>query len=127
MSIFLAMYGNKVSISEALFISVFAMIVVFLVLLIISYLIDISAFFINGSKNKKRRNEVKVENVVSNTENVKQAANKDKDLVVVIAAAIAAYLGTSADNVHIKSIRRINQTDTPWTERGLLSQIEHLL
>ena len=55
MGLFLAMYGNKVNIEEALFISAFAMIVVFLVLLIISYLIDITAFFINGPKKKAEK------------------------------------------------------------------------
>ena len=51
---------------------------------------------------------------------------KNDDLVAVIAGAIAGYLGTSVDNIRIKSIRRIPQSDTPWTERGLLSQINKL-
>ncbi len=127
MSLYLAMYGDKVSIGEALFISVFAMIVVFVVLLIISYLIDVSAFFINAKKNKTQ---------VENTgDSVKSVSNENKDqvihnsndtLVAVIAAAIAAYVGTSVDNVKIKSIRRVNQNTSPWSERGLLSQMEKL-
>lgn len=119
MGLFLAMYGNSVKLTEALFISVFAMIVVFLVLLIISYLIDITAFFINGKKNKVVvKAETKVTKAVE-----KFDTKKSDDTVVVIAAAIAAYLGTSVDNVKIKSIRRVNQTDSPWTERGLFAQI----
>ena len=122
MGLFLAMYGNKVNIEEALFLSVFAMILVFLVLLIISYLIDITAFFINGPKKKA---EKKLENIEKKACDVKSVSkDKESDLVVVIAGAIAAYLGTSADNVVIKSIRRIPQSDTPWTGRGLLSQIK---
>lgn len=119
MGLFLAMYGNSVKLTEALFISVFAMIVVFLVLLIISYLIDITAFFINGKKNKVVvKAETKVTKAVEKVDN-----KKSDDTVVVIAATIAAYLGTSVDNVKIKSIRRVNQTDSPWTERGLFAQI----
>ena len=119
MGLFLAMYGNSVKLTEALFISVFAMIIVFLVLLIISYLIDITAFFINGKKNKVAvKTETKVVKAVDKVDN-----KKSDDTVVVIAAAIAAYLGTSVDNVKIKSIRRVNQTDSPWTERGLFAQI----
>ena len=119
MGLFLAMYGNSVKLTEALFISAFAMIVVFLVLLIISYLIDITAFFINGKKNKVAvKTETKVVKAVEKVDN-----KKSDDTVVVIAAAIAAYLGTSVDNVKIKSIRRVNQTDSPWTERGLFAQI----
>lgn len=120
MGLFLAMYGNDVKLSEALFISIFAMIVVFIVLLIISYLIDITAFFINiKPKNKE---VVRVESKLSET-NVKNDNKNENDTVVVIAAAIAAYLGTSVDNVRIKSIRRVNQNDSPWTERGLFAQI----
>ena len=120
MGLFLAMYGNDVKLSEALFISFFAMIVVFIVLLIISYLIDITAFFINVKP--KNKEVVRVESKLSET-NVKNDNKNENDTVVVIAAAIAAYLGTSVDNVRIKSIRRVNQNDSPWTERGLFAQI----
>ena len=119
MAIYLAMYGNEVSLNQAFFISVFAMIVVFLVLLIISYLIDITAFFINGSKKKKVVN-VKSENEVINT-GVKASSD---DLVAIIAAAVAAYLGTTVDNIRISKIRRVPQNDTPWVERAIISQIE---
>lgn len=119
MAIYLAMYGNEVSLNQAFFISVFAMIVVFLVLLIISYLIDITAFLINGSKKKKVVN-VKSENEVINT-GVKASSD---DLVAIIAAAVAAYLGTTVDNIRISKIRRVPQNDTPWVERAIISQIE---
>ena len=120
MGLFLAMYGNSVKLSEALFISVFAMIVVFVVLLIISYLIDITAFFINAKP--KDKDLVKV--AAKDDKVVDSISDEGKnDTVVVIAAAIAAYLGTSVDNVRIKSIRRIDQKDSPWTERGLFAQI----
>ncbi len=119
MAIYLAMYGNEVSLNQAFFISVFAMIVVFLVLLIISYLIDITAFFINGSKKKKVVN-VKSENEVINT-GVKASSD---DLVAIIAAAVATYLGTTVDNIRISKIRRVPQNDTPWVERAIISQIE---
>ena len=127
MGLILAMYGNEVKLGQAFFISIFAMIVVFLVLLIISYLIDITAFFIHG---KKKKVEVKKEAVNESTakpsEIKKETKGKSDGLVVTIAAAIAAYLGTSVDNVRIKSIRRVPQSDTPWTERGLLAQINKL-
>ena len=116
----LAMFGNEVKIGEALFISVFAMIVVFIVLLIISYLIDITAFFISGKKKVEIKKDINIET----TTEMKKGNTKDGSLVVTIASAIVAYLGTSVDNVRIKSIRRVPQSDTPWTERGLLSQIE---
>lgn len=119
--LFLAMYGDKVDIGQALFISIFAMAIVFLVLLVISYLIDITAFFIKGSAKPKKAN-----GAVSNTATSAPVKNKkgSDDTVVAIAAAIAAYLGTSVDNVRITKIRRIPQSSTAWTERGLLAQIK---
>ena len=111
---YLAMYGNKVSISEALFISVFAMIVVFVILLIISYLIDVSAFFING---KKKTNIATSESVIKNDEN-KDAkisdAKDDNTLVAIIAAAIASSLNTDVKNIRISRIRRLDGKVGPW-------------
>lgn len=40
------MFGTEISISDSVFISIFSMMVVFLVLLIISYMIDIVAFLL---------------------------------------------------------------------------------
>ena len=123
MRLFLAMYGNEVSLGQSLFISVFAMIVVFVVLLIISYLIDFTAFCINGSKSKvanKVTTEVKPKIDKSSTK------VDDSELVAVIAAVVASYLGTSVDNVMISKIRRIPQSNSPWAERGLLTQINKL-
>ena len=119
--LYLAMYGDKVELGQALFISLFAMAVVFLVLLIISYLIDITAFFLKGSAKPKKAN-----GAVSNTATSAPVTTKkgSDDTVVAIAAAIAAYLGTTVDNIRITKIRRIPQTDTAWTERGLLAQIK---
>ena len=119
--LYLAMYGDKVELGQALFISLFAMAIVFLVLLVISYLIDITAFFIKGSVKPKK---VNVE--ANKTKTVEPVTSKkgSDDTVAVIAAAIAAYLGTSVDNVRIAKIRRIPQNSTAWSERGLLAQIK---
>lgn len=113
MSLFLVMFGNEVSISEALFISVFAMTVVFLVLLIISYLIDISAFFTNG-----KQKQVKVDNenvVVVNDLAVNDKPKDDSELVAIITAAISEYLGTSSENIRIKKIRRSSSNRRSWS------------
>lgn len=121
MGFVLAIYGEKVNIGEALFISLFAMIVVFMVLLIISYLIDATAFFTKAKPKKS----LKVK--VTETAPKKDDSKSDNcDLVAVIAGALASYLGTSVDNIKIKSIRRVNQTDSPWTKRGLLNQINKI-
>lgn len=98
---FLALYGVKVSIGESIFISLFSMGVVFVVLLVISYMIDLVAAVINKGTKKSIKS---VANDVKNEEKISD------DLVVVIAAAIASYLGTDEKHLKIKKIRRINNT-----------------
>ena len=46
----------------------------------------------------------------------------DADLAV-LAAAIAAYLGTSADQLVVRSIRRIAPSETPWIQAGRTGSI----
>ncbi|MBQ2205093.1 MAG: OadG family protein [Lachnospiraceae bacterium] len=113
-----AMFGNEVSIGDSLFISVFAMLVVFTVLVAISYLVDLTAFFINKKPTKKI--------VVETATSVDNQPNKSSDeLVAIIAAAISSYLDKDTSQFRIKKIRRIPQNDSPWTKRGLLSLINN--
>lgn len=50
-------------------------------------------------------------------------AAPDADLAVLAAAAIAAYLGTSADRLVVRSIRRIAPSETPWIQAGRTGSI----
>ena len=118
--LFLAMYSDEVTLGQAGFISIFAMIVVFIVLLIISYMIDLTAFFLKGSNQVKKANGEDIRTAEPSPVNKKADGSAD---IVVIAAAVAAYLGTSVDNIKICKIRRVNQYDTTWTQNGLLTQI----
>lgn len=119
--LYLAMYGDKVSIGQAVFISIFAMLIVFVVLLIISYMIDITAFVLKGSNKPKKAN-----GVAESTTSVAPAKKADGSSadVAVIAAAVAAYLGVSVDNIRIQRIRRIDQSISPWSEKGLFTHIK---
>ena len=47
----------------------------------------------------------------------------DADLAVLAAAAIAAKLGTSADQLVVRSIRRIAPSETPWIQAGRTGSI----
>lgn len=105
---FLALYGENVNIAEAAFISIFSMVVVFVVLLIISYMIDIVAAIISKGTEKK----VEIKNT-----NEPMDIKVTDDTVAVIAAAIAAYMGSDVQNVNIKKIRRIDKSNT-WMRRN---------
>lgn len=110
------MYGDEVNIGQAFFISIFAMIIVFLVLLIISYMIDITAYLLKKETNVK----IPKSNVDKNVDTKKQ---DDTALVAVIAAAIASYTGVSVENIKVKKIRRVGNFDSTWFQNGTLKQL----
>ena len=117
--IFLAMYGNVVSFKEAMFISLFAMLIVFLVLLILSFMIDFTALFINKNKQKDV-NQVKIIKDENKNENNKIS---DTSLVAIITASIASMMNTDIDNIRITKIKRVGNANSMWSEKGLLDNI----
>ena len=119
--IFLAMYGNVVNFKEAIFISLFAMIIVFLVLLILSFMIDFTALIINKNKQKDV-NQVKI--IKDENKNKNENNNiSDTSLVAIIAASIASMMNTDIDNIRITKIKRVGNTNSMWSEKGLLDNI----
>ena len=104
---------GRVTIGSSIFILVFSMIVVFVVLLIISYMIDIMHFVITAKKPKKTK-----ENLVVSNDN--KNIMDDTILTATIAAAIASYMGTSSKNIRIKSIRRVEQNKSNWAIKSIL-------
>ena len=114
---FLAIYGNTITLSDALFISIFAMVVVFLVLLIISYMVDFTSFLLNRNNKKNSDNNNEKVSVEENSSNQNVS---DSHLVAIISAAIASYMKVPTDNLHIKSIRRIKQDNTAWNDKNLM-------
>ncbi len=96
------MYGEQVQISDAFFISFFSIAVVFIILLLISYMTDIVAFFVNKKTkvSKNSDNNIKIES--KSSEGV-----VDTKVVAAITAAICMIDGKSPNNLIIKSIKRI--------------------
>ena len=86
--------------------------IVFTVLIIISLLISCFKIFPYLEAKKKEKEaalkvaEVKPQAAASVETTVEQATMDDTELVAVIAAAIAAYEGTSTDGFVVRSIRR---------------------
>lgn len=88
------MFRENTTLAQGLLIAVFSIIVVFLVLLIISYLIDLVALVVKKFFNK---------NKVNTNAPSKKSAQSDEEIVAVITAAIAAYTGN--DNFEVKSVK----------------------
>ena len=98
------MFRENTTIAQGLIIAVFSMIVVFVILLVISYLIDLIAFLTKKSNAKK---------TVSNQCNQVALQNKtpDEEEAAAVVAAIAAYLGR--DNFTVKTIEN-KSNNSSW-------------
>ncbi len=111
--------GDHVSIGQALTITGFSIVVVFIGLIIISLLIS-ALKNISGDKKPEVSKAVVVP--VKKEEPEINEVN-DEELVAVIAAAIAASMGVGIPQLNIKSIRRVQQTTTPWAVASRQEQI----
>ena len=111
--------GDHVSIGQALIITGFSIVVVFVGLIVISMLIDLLK---NISADKKPEVAKTVVAPVKKEEPITNEIN-DEELVAVISAAIAASMGLYIPQLNIKSIRRITQTTTAWAVASLQEQI----
>lgn len=113
------MYGDNVTFAQAGVVCVFSMVVVFLVLLAISYMIDIIAKLLNRKKTAPQ----------STAQPDKQAAAPQQPAsthadVVLVTAAIAAYLGKSADQIVVRNIRKIGAEESAWKQAGKLDSLQ---
>lgn len=106
------------AITDAAINTVICLIVVFSVLIFISFIISLFKYIpkleaaLAGKKNKIELAETAVVNTVSQIE-VKEESEElsdDLELVAVITAAIAASTGTSTDGFVVRSIRRSNNS-----------------
>lgn len=127
--------ADKITIGQSLIITIFSMAVVFLVLIGISYLINLLKVATNNDK-KKSKKEVQVSRVESSTkskeklgpiveENVDEV--EDEELVAVIAAAVSASMGVSTSEMHIKSIKRVSTPSPAWVQVGRIEGVSNKL
>ena len=111
--------GDHVSIGQALTITGFSIVVVFIGLIVISLLIGLLK---NISADKKPEEAKTVVVPVKKEEAVINEVN-DEELVAVISAAIAASMGLSVPQLNIRSVRRVQQTRPAWAVASLQEQI----
>lgn len=117
--------GIEVTMGEALIVTLVSMLVVFLVLILISYIIGLLKNFAAGKK------PVAVKPEQANAAVIKQEVEAppstpeldERELIAVIAAAVAASLGRDIPEIRINSIRRVPQLTTPWREMGKQEQL----
>ena len=110
------MYGENITVLDGVIVSVFCIVTVFFVLLVISYLIDLTHWLCQKLEGRKQRPVESVENEQTS------AAPERVDHIdaVLVAAAIAAYTGKSQNEFIVRSIKPVTETERAWqqTSRG---------
>ena len=116
--------AQKVGLVEGLSTFAVGMGVVFLALILLVILLEMSGkFFANLDKKeaaKKQSTQVVVVPEVIAPEIVGTPEIDDLELIAVITATIAATMGTSADNLQVRSLRK---TNSPWKISGRTEQL----
>ena len=92
-----------------------------LALIFIQFLIG----FMTSMLTEKPKAEVASTPVATKSEAVTEEApeTNDEELVAVIAAAVAAHLGTSSNNVVIQNIRKVADATPTWGRAGIVDQM----
>ncbi|WP_052045198.1 OadG family protein [Caloranaerobacter azorensis] len=119
------MLGDNITIGQVLIVTVFSMGIVFLALLVISYIIDGFRFVFykeNKGVDKRQKKSIKPEKI--EPKEIFNEEEDDEELVAVITAAIAANISRPASEIKIRNIKRV-PTNTPvWARAGRLKQFE---
>ena len=105
---------QDVSFLEALTITLVSMIVVFLILITISYAIGVLKAF---SKKNHKEGQLNSNIVKDSKEEIKD----DQELVAVIAGALATSMGVDNPHIRISKIRRLE--NSTWNNAAKLEQI----
>lgn len=109
------------ALSEGIVTLVVGMSVVFVTLIILVVILEMSGKFFSSLEleNKKKIVEPQIKaNLVDDLEESNLV--DDLELIAVITAAIAASMGTTADNLQVRSIRKVNNS---WSKQGRIEQL----
>lgn len=113
--------------NEGLLVTVFAMGIVFAVLVVLSYIIKAETFVIDKIfRDKPIANskipEVQVPKVIDKINEIEITPEDETDeleLVAALMASICAYTGKSSNNFRINSIKRTNSNYSTWRNAGI--------
>lgn len=114
--------GDYISLSQALLVAVVSIVAVFVVLILIAFLISGLKAFSGEDKKKVESNPKEIKEAVQPTLVEEDPNAITEELVAVIAAAVAANLGMNIPDINIKSIRRVPQMTSTWSNVGSMKQ-----
>lgn len=106
----------RISFSEGLSISIFSMCIVFIALLLVSYIISLGAKLIAKSEHTEQQNKGNEVPVLTPAASASSEGNEDDRLIVpIIAAAVQAYTGEKSGKLEIRPLVRTAQKESAWT------------
>ena len=103
------MYGENITVLDGIIVSVFCIVTVFLVLLVISYLIDLIHWICQKLEGRKQPSAA-----ASAAQPAVVPEQNDHIDCVLAAAAIAAHTGQSQDAFIVRSIKPVPETERAW-------------
>lgn len=117
--------GEFISIRDSLIISLFSIIVIFIVLVVISIFISLLKNFDRKVEDPMKASEENINNIKEKSIKEKEAVQNivDEELIAVISAAVAASLGVSLLQINIKNIKRVNNNSSVWAIAGKQEQL----
>ena len=102
---------------------VICMITVVLVLIGLIYIIRIQKIVLaNFSGNKGKKTELKAQVSQNNTIDIIEIKD-DGELIAVISAAVAAFMGRQVSTIKVRSIKNMQPCTSSWNRAGRQDQI----
>ena len=96
--------------------TILGMVIVFVVLIILSYALDLLRII--GTDKKNPHLAKKVEQPTNSASAAEVPQEDDGEIIAVITAAIASLSGSSIENFFIKSIKPVPQKSNIWASTG---------
>lgn len=136
------MFGDVVTAGDTLLISGFSIFVVFLVLLLLSFMIDFFAYCFkvrekkrdsSGQAGKPQTGKMPETKAMAPEAGGSFAAARDEsrtgaavdgNAAVLAAAAIAAYLLVEPDEIVVKRITKVEDNDSAWARNARLESMQ---
>ena len=120
------MFGDNIGFGNAGIVCVFSLIVVFFVLIIISYLIDFVAALLKKDKKAESgtgKGKSAAVEPVSKNGIITQDTEDNQRLAAIITAAAVAFTGVSSNNLVVRKITRLPASDSAW---GQMARQEYI-
>lgn len=104
-------------------VTLLCMSIVFVILVLLSYVIRLQRVIVEKIDGLKTQNAVPQKTEKAVAPQVAAVQEESEELIAVISAAIAAVLGRPVSNIKVRSIRRLEPATPSWSAAGRQDQI----